>query len=196
MKHTIIAAALLALSFSAAAENNPRPRPPGIPKPIVVEVPAPPMQQQQGQIQGQQQNQHTSVRTGNTSLKAETTLSVTSVQQAQERDPVSTATAPALATSNGTCMGSTSGGAQGASFGFSVGGTWVDAGCDARYDAQALAALGLKAAAVARLCAKPELRDAIERTGQTCFDKPQPTAIKADEPTDPYVRRRLRLAPL
>jgi hypothetical protein len=190
MNKSIIAAAILALSFSASAESV-RPPPTGNPpKPIVTEAPKP------ADVNSMQQSQQqsTSVR-----LQSSNTLNSTTAVgvnfEAHERDPVSSAYAAALTTSNGTCMGSSSGGAQGASFGFSVGGTWVDAGCDARYDAQALLALGLKAAAVARLCAKPELRDAIERTGQSCFDKPK-TAAKADEPQDPYVRRRLGLAPL
>lgn len=76
--------------------------------------------------------------------------------------PVSSATAPGLTSANGTCMGSSSGGMQFQNFGFSGGTTWTDSGCDTRYDAQALEALGQRAAAIARLCMKTEIRQAME----------------------------------
>lgn len=119
--------------------------------------------------------------------------------EAQERNPVSTATAPALSVSNGTCMGSTSGGAQGASFGISIGSSWVDEGCDARYDAITLHTIGEVAAAKARLCMKPEIAKAM---GEKC-DKPKEVSqvqvqatpvVKSNScgynGTDPIVRAR------
>lgn len=84
-----------------------------------------------------------------------------------ERSAGSAFAAP-LAASNGTCSGSTSAGAQGASFGVSIGSTWTDIGCDARYDAQALQAMGMRSAAIARLCAKPEIAQAMEAAGTPC----------------------------
>lgn len=102
--------------------------------------------------------------------------------QAQERNPVNTAYAAPLAAANGTCMGSTSGGAQGVSFGVSFGSTWVDAGCDARYDATALAYIGLKRAAQARLCLKPEIAKAMEAAGTPCPTANAPTSAAATAP--------------
>ena len=97
----------------------------------------------------------------------------TSSIQYPDRFPVSTAIAPALTATNGTCMGSTSAGGQGVTFGISFGTTWTDSGCDARYDAIAMDALGLKAAAIQRLCAKPEIKEAMEATGMVCKQPPK-----------------------
>lgn len=82
--------------------------------------------------------------------------------------PAATATAPGLSAANGTCMGSSSLGGQGASFGFAVGSTWTDSGCDARYDAEALRAAMQPAAAMARLCMKKEIAQAMEAAGNPC----------------------------
>lgn len=145
--------------------------------------------QQQGQVQGQQQGQQQGqIATGGDALgigvggaggaggssssrsSANNANSVNNsvTIEAQERNPVSTATAPALSAANGTCMGSSSLGAQGVSFGLSVGSTWTDSGCDARYDAAALRAAGHSAAAMARLCQKPEIAQAMKESGTPC----------------------------
>ena len=117
--------------------------------------------------------------------------------EAQLRDPVATATAPALAVSNGTCMGSTSGGVQGVSFGVSVGGTWVDAGCDARYDTILLQTMGLSGVAKQRICQKPEVAKAMRDAGESCAATPSASAaVEQPQYTDPIIRRRLGLAPL
>lgn len=116
---------------------------------------------------------------------------------AQLRDPVSTATAPALAVANGTCMGSTSAGAQGVSFGVSFGGTWVDQGCDARYDAILLTTMGLDKVAQARVCQKPEIAKAMADAGQYCPGAPapvadaQPSSYGGYTGNDPIVRARM-----
>ncbi|MGE8317386.1 MAG: hypothetical protein ACN6O3_01490 [Comamonas sp.] len=88
--------------------------------------------------------------------------------QAQARNPVSTAFAPPLTAANGTCMGSTSGGAQGVGFGLSFGSTWTDSSCDMRYDAEALRAAGMQQAALARLCQKAEISQAMQAAGTPC----------------------------
>jgi hypothetical protein len=49
--------------------------------------------------------------------------------QAQERNPVSPAVAPALTNSNDTCMGSTAVGASAVAFGLSFGTSWTDNNC-------------------------------------------------------------------
>lgn len=114
---------------------------------------------------------------------------------AQERNPASTAYAPALAAHN--CLGSTSGGAQGAAFGFSIGSTKLDQDCNARADADALSRMGKPRAALARLCQREDIAKAIEASGEQCPTKPaQPvSAVKTADYTgsDPIVRARLGL---
>ena len=127
--------------------------------------------------------------------------------EAQRRNPVSTAYAAPLSSSNGTCMGSSSGGVQGAAVGISFGTTWTDNGCDMRYDAEALRAAGLIGAAQARLCQKPEIAQAMEAAGTPCPGNQQRSMASAGAPvavvaanqavyTDPIIRARLGLAPL
>ena len=94
------------------------------------------------------------------------------VAPAQARDPVATAYAAPLIATNGTCMGSSSGGAQGAALGVTFATTWTDDGCDARYDAQALEAVGMRAAAIARLCQREGNRKAMAAAGKNCPDEP------------------------
>jgi hypothetical protein len=110
------------------------------------------------------------------------------------------ATAAALTSANGTCMGSSSVGAQG-TFGLSFGTTWTDASCDIRYDAQALAAMGMKAAATARLCQKAEIAAAMEQAGTPCPTKAEvkvaqtaaaaPKSVAGYTGNDPIVLKRL-----
>ena len=68
--------------------------------------------------------------------------------------------APGLAAAGlETCLGSVSGGGAFVGTGFSFGTTIPDPGCAARLDARTLWSMGLKKAAVARLCLK-DLPDA------------------------------------
>jgi hypothetical protein len=74
---------------------------------------------------------------------------------------VPTAFAPSLAAAGlETCLGSVSGGGSFVGTGFSFGSTIPDPGCAARLDARTLWSMGLKKAAIARLC----LRDDIVRS--------------------------------
>lgn len=114
---------------------------------------------------------------GNTlSTTGSNVTSISTTYQAQDRNPVSSAHAAHLTASNGTCMGSSSAGAQGVSFGISIGSTWRDSGCDTRYDAQALQAMGEFDVARARLCLKPEIAEAYRRAGKPCPEDKGPTA--------------------
>jgi hypothetical protein len=66
--------------------------------------------------------------------------------------------APGLAAAGlETCLGSVSGGGSFVGTGFSFGSTVPDPGCAARLDARTLWSMGLKKAAVARLCLQPEI---------------------------------------
>lgn len=133
----------------------------------------------------------------------------TIVAPAQERNPVATAYAAPLTSSNGTCMGSTSGGVQLPGWGASMGSTWTDTSCDIRYDAEALRAAGLPLAAQARLCQKADIAKAMEAAGTACPGsapkraEATPTMMpNVDEKSaqaqyqDPIIRARLGLPPL
>lgn len=102
--------------------------------------------------------------------------------QAQERNPVASAWAAPLTSGPNTCMGSSSGGAQGVTFGLSFGTTWTDAGCEARFDANALNALGLRSAAIARLCQRSDNAKAIEAAGGKCPSASEKQANALAEP--------------
>jgi hypothetical protein len=176
--------------------------------------------QLQGQVQGQQQGQ-SQIANGGNSVSGANAIAVTNSNsssnsagghssasasggrseannsnsitvEAQERNPVSTATAPALTAVNGTCSGSTSVGAQGTFFGFSAGSTSVEEGCDTRYDAYALYAMGQPKAAINRLCDKKEVRKALRAAGTICpQDEEEEKACQVYMGNDPVVRRRM-----
>ena len=84
--------------------------------------------------------------------------------------PVASAAAPIITTSNDTCMGSSSGGAQGAAIGVSFGTTWTDANCVLLKNARELWNMGLRNAAVARMCMDPKNKEALEVAGTPCPD--------------------------
>lgn len=81
------------------------------------------------------------------------------------------AVGPALASSNDTCMGSTSGGIAAAGFGISLGSTWTDGNCKMLKNSRELWNMGMKAAAMARMCMDSENKEALELTGFTCPTK-------------------------
>lgn len=102
------------------------------------------------------------------------------VYEAAQRNPVSTAVAPALASSNDTCMGSSSLGGSAVAFSFSVGSTWVDENCVMLKNAREIWNMGFKGAALARLCMDPLNKEALEATGIKC---PPRAAAVAASPT-------------
>jgi hypothetical protein len=84
---------------------------------------------------------------------AATIISTSTVPAKQTLKNVPTAFAPGLAAAGlETCLGSVSGGGSFVGTGLSFGLTVPDAGCAARLDARTLWSMGLKKAAVARLC--------------------------------------------
>ena len=81
------------------------------------------------------------------------TTSTTSVNNSGSIKNVPTEFAPGLAAAGlETCLGSVSGGGSALGWGASFGTTIPDPGCAARLDARTLWSMGLKKAAVARLC--------------------------------------------
>lgn len=119
--------------------------------------------QQQGQIQGQDAS--------NSQGQAINIDSHDQVEAAKRQ--VSTAYAPPIITSNDTCMGSMSAGAQGAGFGISLGTTWTDDNCLMLKNSREMWAMGLKDAAIARMCMDKKNAKALGAAGVKCpeFDK-------------------------
>ena len=76
--------------------------------------------------------------------------------------------APALTTSNDTCMGSTSGSVTIAGFGIGGGTTWTDTNCKRLKNSRELWNMGMRAASLALLCMDADNRTALEQTGYTC----------------------------
>ena len=94
-----------------------------------------------------------------------------------------TVIAPALTSGNDTCMGSSSVGGSGPGFGFSVGSTWSDEHCKMLKSASVLYALGLRDAAIARICMDEMNRKAIEATGVKC---PVIENVSVQKATSPF----------
>ena len=95
---------------------------------------------------------------------------------------VPTAFAPGLAAAGlETCLGSVSGGGSFVGTGFSFGGTIPDPGCATRLDARTLWSMGLKKAAVARLCLNPDINrsmpDVCQRYLPQVIGVPVPVAV-------------------
>lgn len=87
--------------------------------------------------------------------------------------------APALTSSNDTCMGSSSFGAAGAGFGLTIGTTWTDANCIMLKNSREMFNMGMQDASFARLCMDPLNREAIELAGRVCPQTKKEEAAKA-----------------
>ena len=115
--------------------------------------------------------------------------------------------APNLTSSNDTCMGAASGSANGPGFGVSIGKTYTDENCVLLKNSRELWNMGMKAAALARMCMDAANKESLESTG---FECPQTTRARKGnlvqpgpnynyappEYTDPIIRRRLGLPDL
>lgn len=86
------------------------------------------------------------------------------------RFPTSTAIAPAIVTSNDTCMGSSSAGVSTVSVGVSLGTTWRDDNCIMLKNSRELWNMGMRNAAIARMCMDENNALALEVTGVKCPD--------------------------
>jgi hypothetical protein len=101
----------------------------------------------------------------------------TEVSGTQTLKNVPTAFAPSLAAAGiETCLGSVSGGGSIVGFGGSFGTTIPDPDCAARLDARTLWSMGLKGAAVARLCQREPIRASMPDVCQ----KYAPIAVPVD----------------
>ena len=89
--------------------------------------------------------------------------------------------APGLAAAGlETCLGSVSGGGSFVGTGFSFGTTVPDPGCAARLDARTLWSMGLKKAAIARLCLNPEINRAMPEVCGTYLPQPSGYYLSAN----------------
>ncbi len=94
-------------------------------------------------------------------------------EEAQRRNPVSTAWSAPLVAAEDTCMGSTSAGGQGVGFGLSLGSTWTDKDCVRRKNARELYNMGKKKVAITLLCHDAEIAQAFAESGDfSCPAKP------------------------
>lgn len=73
-----------------------------------------------------------------------------------------------LTATEDTCMGSTGGSVTTSVIGVSYGSTWKDADCVMRKNARELWNMGMRAAAIARLCMDSLNKKALEQTGYKC----------------------------
>jgi hypothetical protein len=109
---------------------------------------------------------------------------------------------PALVTSNDTCHGSLSGSLNVAGFGGGLGSTVVDKNCVMLKNSRELWNMGMRGAALARMCMDADNREALEITGFPCpqTEKAEKdrkaAAVTQQQYTDPVVRARLGLEPL
>jgi hypothetical protein len=97
--------------------------------------------------------------------------------------------APGLAAAGlETCLGSVSGGGAVLGTGLSFGTTIPDPGCAARLDARTLWSMGLKKAAVARLCLNPEIYRAMPEVCRAYLPQPAPVLSRYAQATEeqPY----------
>jgi hypothetical protein len=136
--------------------------------------------QSQGQSQIGINTQGQSTDNANNS-KQKTDVSVAGDVIVYEDDYVpsaSSAYAPALQASTGTCLGSVSAGGSTVPFGFSIGGTVKDNDCNVRKDAALLYGFGLKKEAMRRVCAGSDaMRAAIGEEGCTAVGVPKKKEI-------------------
>lgn len=73
-----------------------------------------------------------------------------------------------LTAAEDTCMGSTGGSVTTSVIGVSYGTTWKDPDCVMRKNARELWNMGMRAAAIARLCMDPLNNKALQQTGYQC----------------------------
>jgi hypothetical protein len=93
--------------------------------------------------------------------------------------------APGLAAAGlETCLGSVSGGGAFVGTGFSFGTTIPDPGCAARLDARTLWSMGLKKAAVARLCLNGDIYRAMPEVCRQYLPQPAPVLSRYAQATE------------
>lgn len=189
---TVKLLALGALFAAAAAQATGSHTPPPSPSPAQRQEQG--QAQHQGQSQGQAQQQSASsassavagasaTNNGNSqsvlfTSPASTTVT-TRVSGTTTLRNVPSVNAPALVSSNDTCMGSVSGSFNVAGFGGGLGSTYKDANCVNLKNARELWNMGFRAAALARMCMDAENRQALEVTGFECLTGQPPEATSS-----------------
>lgn len=90
---------------------------------------------------------------------------------------------PPLVSSNDTCMGSSSGSVNVAGFGGSYGSTKVDENCKMLKNSRELWNMGMRGAALARMCMDDENRESLELTGFTCPQTERDRQVAVEQAT-------------
>jgi hypothetical protein len=120
----------------------------------------------QAQNAGNSQNITFTSPPNTTSTVSETISGNTSASETIKNVP--SINGPNLTTSNDTCMGSTSGSVNIAGLGIGGGTSWTDKNCVMLKNARELWNMGMKAAAMARMCMDADNKAALEITGFEC----------------------------
>lgn len=140
----------------------------------------PPQQQQQQQQQSSSSSEAAATNAGNSQSIIFTSPENSVVKQSgdvtnrvvysgsQKVKNVPSVSGPALTSSNDTCMGSVSGSVNVAGFGAGVGSTYRDMNCIMLKNSRELWNMGMRGAALARMCGDLDNREALEITGFTC----------------------------
>ena len=115
---------------------------------------------------------------GGTGVGSASITSNSSVPADQTVKNVPSVVAPGLTAAGiETCLGSVSGGGAFVGTGFSFGTTIPDPGCAARLDARTLWSMGLKKAAVARLCLNGDIYRAMPEVCDRYLPRPAPPPV-------------------
>lgn len=194
---------------------------------VVLAFASPVLASQNGQAQGEQrQQQQTTVTSGSESQASNNgnTQSIIFSSPGESRSTVRyeggtrqevinsgtsrvknvpSVSGPPLVSSNDTCMGSVSGSVNVAGFGGGFGTTYKDANCVMLKNSRELWNMGMRGAALARMCMDADNREALEITGFVCpqterAQKQQAAESVEERPdvTDPLARSRMGLRPL
>lgn len=105
-------------------------------------------------------------------------------RQTQKIENTPSVSGPSLTTSNDTCMGSTSGSINIAGLGIGGGTSWTDKNCVMLKNARELWNMGMKSAAMARMCHDDLNREALELTGFVCAQTARDQRIAAGVGTE------------
>ena len=117
-------------------------------------------------VGGESSASNTTTLNNNAASATQPAVSYSTIGVRGEWRQVAAAIAPPLAT--GDCLGSASGGFNNGIFGLSGGKTYVDEGCNARYDSMLLRQYGLEAESILRLCQVPAMAESL---GERCPEK-------------------------
>lgn len=113
-------------------------------------------------------NTNTNTSRSSSAIGSGSRIGNTSVVNQAAKPAASAAFAPTVISSNDTCMGSISGGVSTVPVGISLGATWRDENCVMLKNSRELWNMGMRQAALARMCMDTENAKALEASGVEC----------------------------